>query len=114
MGHEYFSSSGRNNPSLAPQDSPETSPRKSCPSSTTCGLEPFGQKATTQTIRSDILDGAVTNLEALVGDAPHCATRDRRPLAPTGLPLLLGLEKPRAADSDAPPSIPRYANSSET
>jgi hypothetical protein len=50
MGHDYFASNGRNHPSLAPQDSPETSPRKSCPSSPTRGLEPFGQTATTQTI----------------------------------------------------------------
>jgi len=46
IGHEYFASNGRNHPSLTPQDAPATHPRKSCPSATTRGLEPFGKTAT--------------------------------------------------------------------
>lgn len=48
--HDYFASIGYKNHSLDPQVSPGPGPRKSRPSSTTRGLEPFGQEATTQTI----------------------------------------------------------------
>ena len=47
--HDYFASIGYKNHSLDPQVSPGPGPRKSRPSSTTRGLEPFGQKATTHT-----------------------------------------------------------------
>jgi hypothetical protein len=64
--HDCLTPIGRANHSINFQDAPETHPRKSRPSATAGGVEPFDQKATPHTNWAIVLGPAITIRELLV------------------------------------------------